>query len=69
MAKMFGLLPHEVLQRANTFDLMVVDILATYDEYERVKLQGAGAKAEDWEKFYATDDLQSLLESTREQHK
>jgi ribosome maturation protein Sdo1 len=69
MANMFGMLPHEVLERANTYDLMVVDVLASYDEYDRIKKQGTNASPEDLEKIYAAEDLQQLVDITREHGK
>lgn len=40
LAKQYGLLPSEVAARATTFDLLVTDALATYEEYEYYKSQG-----------------------------
>lgn len=56
MAERFGMLPHQVEQNATTYDLMIVDVLATYDEYQKNK---------DNPSFYKEDDLKSILEQSR----
>lgn len=56
MAERFGMLPHQVDQNATTYDLMIVDVLATYDEYQKNK---------DNPSFYKEDDLKSILEQSR----
>ncbi len=56
MAKMYGLLPSEVAQRATTFDLMVTDILATWEAY-RADPQSP--------ENYKQEDLEDLIRSTR----
>lgn len=40
MASQYGLLPSEVLDRATTFDLQVLDIAQSYREYLRKKHTG-----------------------------
>lgn len=40
MAEKFGLLPSEVAQRATTYDMMINDVLATYDNYAQQKANG-----------------------------
>ena len=66
---MFGLLPSEEVLRANTFDLMVVDVLAAYDEYEMTKAQGAKADPDKLTNFYSEDTLKEMVERSREQNK
>lgn len=56
MAERFHLLPHEVDQRATTYDLMIVDVLASYDKFQQNKTDPSQ---------YREEDLQSLLEQTR----
>lgn len=67
MAKLYGLLPSDVAVRATTYDLMVTDILATYEHYQIVKSQG-NVDPEALNDMYNVDDLQFLLEKSREQH-
>lgn len=60
MAEKFGMLPHKVEQNATTYDLMIVDVLATYDKYQHDKQDGKLDPT-----AYKTEDLQTLLEQTR----
>lgn len=41
MAEKYGMLPHEVKERATTYDIMVTDVLATYLAYEQAKADGS----------------------------
>lgn len=61
MAKMYGMLPSEIIQRATTYDLMVTDILATYENYEYEKASGKV----DYNKVYKEEDLMKLLEKSK----
>jgi hypothetical protein len=56
------LLPSEVLVRATTFDLMVTDVLATYETYESYKQAGQVMPQDD---AYSVDELQAIMEKTR----
>ena len=56
MAERFHMLPHEVEQRATTYDLMIVDVLATYDKFQENKNNP---------EIYRDEDLQKILENTR----
>lgn len=40
MAERYGMLPHDVAANATTYDLMITDVLATYDRYEQAKSKG-----------------------------
>ena len=40
MAEKYGMLPHEVKERATTYDIMITDVLATYLAYEEQKQSG-----------------------------
>lgn len=40
MAKRYSLLPSEVLERANTFDLVVLDSSIGYEQYVRNQAEG-----------------------------
>jgi len=42
MAERFGMLPSQVAQQATTYDLMISDVLATYDRYQASKSKGKG---------------------------
>ena len=55
-------MPSEVLARATTFDLMVTDVLATYETYESYKAAG---KVMPQDIAYSVDELQAIMEKTR----
>lgn len=56
MAKRYGVLPTEIMERATTFDLVVMDSAATYENYLHNK---------DKPEYYNEDDLKSILERSR----
>ena len=40
MAEKYGMLPSQVEQHATTYDLMVNDVLATFESYQQQKSEG-----------------------------
>lgn len=62
---MYGLLPSEVAARATTYDLMVTDILVTYENYELNKASGT----QNVEEMYTENELVDILRKTNEQHR
>jgi hypothetical protein len=40
MAEKYNMLPHQVEQNATTFDFMITDVLATYENYLQAKSKG-----------------------------
>ena len=40
MAEKYGKLPHEIEQNATTYDIMIMDVLSTYDNYQQQKSSG-----------------------------
>ncbi len=40
MAEKYSKLPHEVEQNATTYDIMIMDVLSTYDNYQQQKSSG-----------------------------
>lgn len=56
------MLPSEVAARATTFDLMVTDALATYEEYEYYKSQG---KVMPQENAFSEDELLAIMEQAK----
>lgn len=56
MAKLYGLLPSEVEFRATTYDLMITDVLATWDSH-----QADPAQTEN----YSEDQLQEILKGAK----
>lgn len=63
MAEKYGMLPHQVASQATTYDIMINDVLATYDQYEQQK--SSGVANTDW---YEEDDLQAMMEKARGKH-
>lgn len=53
MAEKYGMLPSEVVAKANTYDLMITDVVATYDNYQQAKASG---KPLDNSVYRMTDD-------------
>lgn len=41
LAKTYHLLPSEVVARATTFDIMVMDVMATWEDYQHKKADGS----------------------------
>lgn len=42
LGKRYGLLPSEVLERANTFDLFIIDAALSYEQYHQKKAMNKG---------------------------
>ena len=40
LAEKFHMLPHQVERNATTFDFMITDVLATYDNFQQAKNKG-----------------------------
>jgi hypothetical protein len=40
IAEKYGMLPSMVAQQATTYDLMITDVLATFDNYQQKKSSG-----------------------------
>ena len=40
MAEKYHMLPHQIEQNATTYDFMIMDVLATYDNYQQQKSSG-----------------------------
>lgn len=59
IAERYGMLPSEVLARATTLDLHIVDAALSYRSYQQRKAQGEVADE------YTTDELARMMESFR----
>jgi hypothetical protein len=57
MAEKYGKLPHEIEQNATTYDLMVLDVISSYDKHEHDKANGKGLS----EYNYTVDELQAMM--------
>lgn len=64
LGKRYGMLPSEVLNRSNTFDLYIMDAALTFENYEHKKAMNGG---KDPIPDYNTDQLQAMLKKVREQ--
>lgn len=60
MAERYHMLPHEVAERATTYDYIIQDVLYSYDEYQTKAKQGG-----DLNTLVKTEDLQSIMERAR----
>lgn len=40
LAKTFGMLPSQVIEQATTYDLMIADVMGTWDDYQIKKSSG-----------------------------
>lgn len=56
LAKTYGLLPSQVIASATTYDLMITDVLATWEDYKRNP---------DKMENYKTEDLELLMKEAR----
>lgn len=64
LGKRYGMLPSEVLNRSNTFDLYIMDAALTFENYQHKKALNGG---KDPIPDYTTDQLQAMLKKVRNQ--
>jgi hypothetical protein len=64
MASKYGMLPTEVLARANTQDVQIHFNVEMQKAMERDKSSG---KAVDYNKYYTTEELQEIWQKSRSQ--
>lgn len=62
MAKDYGMLPSMVAEHATTFDIMITDVLASYDNYNQQKTSG---KIDPKVYGFSQEELQKLLEKSK----
>lgn len=58
LGKRYGLLPSEVLRRADTFDLYVIDAALTFEQYQHKKAMNKGQVPTD---MYSNDQLLEMF--------
>jgi len=58
LGKRYGLLPSEVLKRADTFDLYIIDAALTYEQYQHKKAANKGQVPTD---MYTNDQLLDMF--------
>ena len=59
MAEKYGMLPSQVEQNATTYDLMVSDVLATYENFQQQKANG---KVDPSVYQFTDDELKAMME-------
>lgn len=64
MAEKYGMLPHQVEQNATTYDLMIMDVLATFDNYQQQKSSGKLMDASVY--GYTEEDLMKMLNKAKQ---
>jgi hypothetical protein len=64
LGKRYGMLPSEILERSNTFDLYIMDASLTFENYHHKKAMNNGvAPAPD----YSTDELVAMFNQNKDQ--
>jgi len=61
LGERYGLLPSEVLKRATTLDIMVLDVSLSFEKYRSDRAQGITPE-------YRQEDLKNILSTFKEQH-
>lgn len=64
MAKDLGMLPSQVEQHATTYDIMVLDVLNTFENYQQQKANG---KVDPSVYQYTEQELKAMMEKSRGQ--
>jgi hypothetical protein len=59
MAEKYGMLPSQVEQSATTYDLMISDVLATYENFQQQKASG---KVDPSVYQYTQEELMAMME-------
>ena len=62
IGKRYGLLPSEVLRRADTFDLYVLDEAMTFEQYHHKKAMNGG---KDPIPDYTQDELMTIMKKAK----
>lgn len=64
LAKRYGILPHEVLNKCDTFDLYIMDASMTFENYHHKKAMNNGVEPVP---DYTTDELLAMLNKNKGQ--
>ena len=64
LGKRYGMLPSEVIGRANTFDLYIMDMALAFENYHHKKSMNGG---KDPVPDYTTDELLAMVAKGKEQ--
>lgn len=63
MAEKYGMLPSQVEQQATTYDIMISDVLATWENYQQQKISGKPLNPELYK--FRQDELTEMLRKHR----
>lgn len=66
MAEKYGMLPSEVISKATTYDLMITDVLVSYDNYQMQQASGKLPSADSYS--YSVEEMKQMMEKAREQN-
>ena len=64
LGKRYGMLPSEVLNRSNTFDLYIMDVALSFENFHHKKAMNNG---NDPLPDYTTDELLAMVKKNKEQ--
>lgn len=60
IAKTYGVLPSHVIEYANTYDLMIADVMSSWEEYQYNKAMGKPTIPS-----YTQDELKNMMEKAK----
>lgn len=66
LGKRYGMLPSEVIDRANTFDLYIMDVSLTFENYHHKKQLNNGKEPIE---NYTTQDLLAIFNKNKNKNK
>lgn len=61
LAKTFGMLPSQVVEQATTYDLMIADVMSTWEDYQLKKSSGKPVVPD-----LTTDELLTIFNKGKE---
>lgn len=64
LGKRYGMLPSEVLERSNTFDLYIMDVALSFEQFHHKKAMNNG---NDPLPDYTTEELLAMVNKNKEQ--
>ena len=64
LGKRYGMLPSEILERSNTFDLYIMDAALTFENYHHKKANNNGVEPLP---EYSTDELLAMFNKNKDQ--
>ena len=65
MAKEYGMLPSHIEQQATTYDIMITDVLASYEHYQQQKASG---KVDPSVYQFSQEELMAMMGKNNEQN-